>query len=100
MENSANALEVSPEYTRDDTAEIDSHIEALSSKVRAAGMEYFLMNTARPLDEGCASTWPCAREALDGFFTPWFLAGVVAVGLPVWLHLLKKHKTTRCRSAP
>jgi hypothetical protein len=29
-----------------------------------------------------------------GFLTPWFLAGTVAVGLPVWLHLLKKHKTT------
>jgi hypothetical protein len=28
-----------------------------------------------------------------GFFAPWFLAGVVAVGLPVWLHLLKRHKT-------
>src|SRR5450432_1720519 len=29
-----------------------------------------------------------------GFLTPWFLAGALAVGLPVWLHLLKKHKTT------
>ncbi|HTX36328.1 MAG TPA: BatA domain-containing protein [Bryobacteraceae bacterium] len=29
-----------------------------------------------------------------GFFTPWFLAGAVAVGLPVWLHLLRKHRTT------
>src|ERR1017187_7926412 len=29
-----------------------------------------------------------------GFFTPWFLAGSLAVGLPVWLHLLRKHKTT------
>jgi hypothetical protein len=29
-----------------------------------------------------------------GFFTPWFLAGVVGTCLPVWLHLLKKHKTT------
>ncbi|HTS64937.1 MAG TPA: BatA domain-containing protein [Candidatus Acidoferrales bacterium] len=29
-----------------------------------------------------------------GFFTPWFLAGTLAVGLPVWLHLLRKHKTT------
>ncbi len=29
-----------------------------------------------------------------GFLTPWFLAGAAAVGLPVWLHLLKKHKTT------
>ena len=53
MENAANALEVSPEYTRDEyPRKIDSHIEALRSAVRGAGMEYFLMNTARPLDEG------------------------------------------------
>jgi len=29
-----------------------------------------------------------------GFLTPWVLGGLVAVGLPVWLHLLRKHKTT------
>jgi hypothetical protein len=29
-----------------------------------------------------------------GFLAPWFLAGTAVVGLPVWLHLLKKHKTT------
>src|SRR5437016_1145753 len=29
-----------------------------------------------------------------GFLTPWFLAGVAVLGLPVWLHLLRKHKTT------
>src|SRR5579884_4256416 len=29
-----------------------------------------------------------------GFLSPWFLAGALAVGLPVWLHLLRKHKTT------
>ena len=29
-----------------------------------------------------------------GFLTPWFLAGLAALGLPVWLHLLRKHKTT------
>jgi HAMP domain-containing protein len=28
-----------------------------------------------------------------GFLNPWFLAGIVGVGLPVWLHLLKRHKT-------
>jgi len=53
MENAADALEISPEYTRDEyPRKIDSHIEALSSAARGAGMEYFLMNTARPLDEG------------------------------------------------
>src|SRR5580692_7286684 len=29
-----------------------------------------------------------------GFLAPWALAGLAAVGLPVWLHLLRKHKTT------
>jgi hypothetical protein len=28
-----------------------------------------------------------------GFLTPWFLAGVAAVGLPVYLHLLRRHKS-------
>jgi hypothetical protein len=29
-----------------------------------------------------------------GFLTPWFLGGLLGVGLPVWLHLLRKHKST------
>ncbi len=29
-----------------------------------------------------------------GFLSPWFLAGMVAVGLPVWLHLLRQYKRT------
>jgi hypothetical protein len=29
-----------------------------------------------------------------GFLAPWFLGGLVALGLPVWLHLLRQHKTT------
>jgi Aerotolerance regulator N-terminal/von Willebrand factor type A domain len=28
-----------------------------------------------------------------GFLTPWFLTGLAAVGIPVWVHLLKRHKT-------
>jgi hypothetical protein len=31
---------------------IDSHIRELRDQAKAAGMDYFLMNTARPLDEG------------------------------------------------
>ena len=29
-----------------------------------------------------------------GFLAPWFLAGLVAVGLPVYIHLLRRHVTT------
>ena len=29
-----------------------------------------------------------------GFLTPWFLAGLAAVGLPIWLHLLRQHRST------
>ena len=29
-----------------------------------------------------------------GFFAPWFLAGMLAVGVPVYIHLLRKHTTT------
>src|SRR5215470_16857627 len=28
-----------------------------------------------------------------GFLSPWFLAGIAAVGLPIWIHLLKRHRT-------
>ena len=53
MENAREALEVSPEYARNEyRRRIDRHIEDLSSKARSAGLDYFLMNTARPLDEG------------------------------------------------
>ncbi len=28
-----------------------------------------------------------------GFLTPWYLLGLVTLGLPVWFHLLKKHRS-------
>ncbi|MBI2680334.1 MAG: DUF58 domain-containing protein [Candidatus Solibacter usitatus] len=46
-------LEVSPEYAhREYRAKMKSHIEELRTKARAAGLDYFLMDTSRPLDEG------------------------------------------------
>src|SRR5690349_7861874 len=45
MENSATALEVSPEYARREyKRKIDTHIEGLASKARSHGLDYFLMN--------------------------------------------------------
>jgi len=53
MENSGAALEVSPEYARNEyRTKIDGHIEALRSQARGAGLDYFLVDTGRPLDEG------------------------------------------------
>jgi uncharacterized protein (DUF58 family) len=53
LEDTTNSLEVSPDYAKQEyRTKIDSHIEKLSSKARGAGMEYFLMDTGRPLDEG------------------------------------------------
>jgi uncharacterized protein (DUF58 family) len=46
-------LEVSPDYARNEyRRKIDAHVAALREKARGAGIDYFLMNTARPLDEG------------------------------------------------
>ncbi|HXS98522.1 MAG TPA: DUF58 domain-containing protein [Candidatus Limnocylindrales bacterium] len=53
MENTAESMEVSPEYASHEYRhKIDGHIEALRSKAKSAGLDYFLMNTSRPLDEG------------------------------------------------
>jgi uncharacterized protein (DUF58 family) len=48
-----SSLEVTPEYARTEyRAKIDAHIENLGASARRAGLDYFLMNTGRPLDEG------------------------------------------------
>ncbi len=45
------ALEVTPEYAQHDYREkMDAHIKQLSERVRAAGMEYHLLVTDKPLD--------------------------------------------------
>jgi uncharacterized protein (DUF58 family) len=53
MEDSTAAIEVSPDYARHDyKRKIDSHIHELRDQSKAAGLDYFLMDTSRPLDEG------------------------------------------------
>ena len=50
METS-EAIEASPEYARTEYREkIGAHIEGLRSKAQAAGLDYFLLRTDRPLD--------------------------------------------------
>lgn len=50
METS-EALEASPEYARTDYRDkMGAHIESLRSKAQAAGLDYFLLRTDRPLD--------------------------------------------------
>jgi len=46
------AMDVSPEYAQTEyRAKIDGHIENLRSSAKRAGMDYFLLDTSRPLDE-------------------------------------------------
>jgi len=48
-----DSIEVSPEYVRHEyRRKVDAHIAELQILARAAGLDYFLMNTGRPLDEG------------------------------------------------
>jgi hypothetical protein len=46
-------MEASSEYARVEyRAKIQAHIEALRTKAQAAGMDYCLLRTDRPLDSG------------------------------------------------
>jgi uncharacterized protein (DUF58 family) len=46
------AMDVSPEYAQMEyPAKIDSHVENLHTKAKRAGMDHFLLDTSRPLDE-------------------------------------------------
>jgi len=46
-----DALEVTPDYVRNEYRQkIDAHIEGLSSEARRSGIDYFLLDTGKPLD--------------------------------------------------
>ena len=48
---SGETLEVSPEYAaKEYPVKIDAHLEELRSKAKGAGLDYFLIDTSRPLD--------------------------------------------------
>ena len=50
METKAT-LEVSPEYASHEYRQrVNAHIDTLKTKAQAAGMDYFLLPTDRPLD--------------------------------------------------
>ncbi len=49
---SQDAMDVSPEYAQlEYRAKIDAHVEALRASAKRAGMDYFLLDTSRPLDQ-------------------------------------------------
>ena len=49
---SGDAMEVSPDYTKHEyPAKVDAHIADLKTRAQAAGIDYFLIDTSRPLDE-------------------------------------------------
>jgi hypothetical protein len=56
-------MEVIPEYAKTSyRARIDAHIESLRSRARAAGMDYELLVTDRPLDAALRSYLALRKE--------------------------------------
>jgi hypothetical protein len=46
-----DTIEVSPDYVnREYPAKIDAHLEELKSKAQGNGLDYFMIDTSRPLD--------------------------------------------------
>ncbi len=49
---SEDSMDVTPEYSQTEyRVKIDSHVQDLKSRAVRAGMEYFLLDTSRPLDQ-------------------------------------------------
>ncbi|HEX3875360.1 MAG TPA: DUF58 domain-containing protein [Bryobacteraceae bacterium] len=65
LEDATSSLEVSPEYARHEYRKrIDAHIAGLDSKARSSGLDYFLMDTGLPLDEGLREYLAIRRRML------------------------------------
>jgi len=48
-----DAIETSPEYARVEYRQkMQAHLNAMQTKAQEAGIDYFLLRTDRPLDEG------------------------------------------------
>ena len=48
-----SSMEVTPEYSKNEyRTKMKNHLTELKDAARGAGLDYFLMNTSRPLDEG------------------------------------------------
>ncbi len=70
------------------------HLEQMRERTRAAGMGYHLLMTDKPLDAALSEyLFLATGREMMGFLAPWFLAGLVAVGLPVYMHLLRRQTT-------
>ena len=93
-----------PDYVKTEyRAKMDNHLEQMRDRTQAAGMGYHLLTTDKPLDralteyltlrQSLARAHVRAGRRVMGFLAPWFLAGLLAVGLPVYVHLLRKQTT-------
>ena len=51
-----DTIEVTPDYVKHEyAAKIDAHVEALRDRAQRAGIDYFLLDTSKPLDEALRS---------------------------------------------
>src|SRR4030081_2133170 len=47
-----DAMEVTPDYVRHEYgSKIDAHVSAMADRAQRAGLDYYLLNTGRPLDD-------------------------------------------------
>ena len=59
-------------------------------------MDYHLLVTNQPLDTALREYLTLRAGGIGGlmgFLAPWFLGGLAALGVPVFVHLLRKHVT-------